>query len=71
MHNVIAHIVQIIVIFVQRDGLGDAVAEIGYRHQRFPLFAAPQCPEKHHCSQQEHCRKEQIFLQPGQAFHAA
>ena len=34
MHDIIAHIIQIIVVLVQRDRLGDAVAEIDHGHQR-------------------------------------
>ena len=72
MHDVIAHIIQIIVVLVQRDRFGDAVAEIDHGHQRLRFGGVGAVQHEQECCRgQHHGRKDQIFLPAFQAFHAA
>ena len=64
MHDVIAHIIEVVVILIQREGLGHAAAEIDDRLQAGPLAAVccAHAEVQRRRQHEDHQRKDQIFL---------
>ena len=69
MDDIAAHLVQVIVVLVQWQHLGDAVAEIHDCFQRLGFAAGTQQPEQQDCGRQNDGGEEEVRL-PAQALSA-
>ena len=69
MNDIAAHIVQVIVVLIQRQHLGDAAAEVHDCCQRFRLAARTQQKDQQDSCRQDDGCEEEVRL-PAQAFCA-
>ena len=72
MHDIIAHIIQVIVVCIQRQSLGDAIAKIdgGLQAAALAAVCCAHAEIQRCCQHKDHCSKDQVLHPWLQAFGA-